>query len=84
MWFNGMSTRSTIHQRCVKEQVPKNYIDFSYPFCLEELDVIASGDEDKYNNEVDPRTIPLRPGILIPREQHPVDTNAPSGLEWYT
>ena len=54
---------------------------FRYPFCLEELAVIASGDEDKYNKEVDPRTLPLRPGILIPREQHLVDTNAPSGLD---
>ena len=84
MCFKMMSTRSAIHQHCVKEHIPKDYIDFRYPFCLEELAVIASGDEDKYNNEVDPRTLPLQPGILIPREQHPVDSNAPSGLEWYT
>ena len=26
----------------------------------------------------------MRLGILILREQHPVDTNTPSGLDWYT
>ena len=46
--------------------------------------MIASRDEDKYNAEVDPRNLSLRPSILLPRESLPVNTDTPSGLEWYT
>ena len=54
-----MSTRSAIHQHCIKEHVPNDYVNFRYPFHLEVLAVNASGDKDKYNYEVDPRTLPL-------------------------
>ena len=61
-----------------------DYVDFRYPFHLGEWAIIASGGKDKYNDEVDPRTLPLRSGILILRKQYPVDTNTQSGLESYT
>ena len=64
------ATRSAIRQHCVQEHVPRDYVDFRYPLHLGELAIITSGDEDKYKDEFDPRILPLRPGILILREQH--------------
>ena len=58
-------------------------MDFRYPFKEHEIAIITSGDEDCYNKEVDPRNLPLRPGILIPREVQLIEGNTPSGLEWY-
>ena len=57
-------------------------MDLRCPFLQDKLAVIACGDEDRYNTEVNPRTLPLQPGILLTREQHSVDTNPPLGLEW--
>ena len=79
-----MKTRAAIYQHCAKNHIPKEYIDLRCPFLQDKLAVIACGDKDRYNAEVNPRTLPLRPGILLPREQHPVDNNIPLGLEWYT
>ena len=43
----------------------------------------ASGDEDRYNNKVRPRTLPLRYGICILREPLPNDLDGAAGLNWY-
>ena len=59
MCFKEMSTRSGIRQHCVQEHVPRCYVNFRYPFQQEELAIIASGDEDKYKDKVDPRSLPL-------------------------
>ena len=69
MSLKEMCTRSATCRHCIQEHVPRDYVDFRYPFHLGELAIIPSGDEDKYNDEVNPRTPPLRPGILILREQ---------------
>ena len=76
--------RAGIYQHCAKNHIPKEYVNLRYPFLEDELAVITSRNEDKYNSEVNPRNLPLQPGILLPREHLPVDTNTPSGLEWYT
>ena len=81
MCFVGMKTRAAIYQHCAKSHIPKEYVDLRYPFSKEELAVIASRDEDKYNTEFNPRNLPLRPGILLPHEHLPVDIDTPSGLE---
>ena len=52
MCFKEMPLRSGVRLHCVKENVPRNYVDFRYPFYAEELEVIASGNEDRYNDEV--------------------------------
>ena len=67
MCFVEMRTRAAIYQHCAKRHIQKEYVDLCYPFHEEELSVIASKDEDKFNTEVDPRNLPLRPGILLPR-----------------
>jgi hypothetical protein len=84
MCFTEMKTKAAIHQHCAKNHIPKEYVDLRCPFLQDKLAIIACGDKDRYNAEVNPRTLPLRPGILLPWEQHPVDTNTQSGLEWYT
>ena len=84
MCFVEMRTRAAIYQHCAKRHIPVEYVDLHYPFHEEEIAVIASRDKDKYNADVDPRNLPLRPGILLPREYQPVDIDTPSGLEWYT
>ena len=82
--FVKMRTRAAIYQHCAQKHILKEYVHLRYPFQEGEIAVITSGDEDMYNKYVDPRNLPLRPGILLPREYQPVDSNTPSGLEWYT
>ena len=84
MCFHQMRNRAAIYQHCAQKYIPKEYIDLRYLFQEGEIAVITSGDEDRYNKDVDPRNLLLRPGILLPREYQPVDSNTPSGLEWYT
>ena len=74
-----------MYQHCSQIHIPKEYMDFRYPFTFkeQEITIISSGDGDCYNKDVDPRNSPLRPGILIPRELQLTDGNTPSGLEWY-
>ena len=74
MCFKEMPSRSDIRLHCAEEHVPRNYIDFRYLFR-------ASGYED--NDEMDPRSLPLRPGILILWEPQPIDADTPSGLDQY-
>ena len=83
MCFIEMKNRAVIYQHCSQKHIPKDYVDLRYPFKVEEMAIITSGDEDRYDKDVDPRNLPLRPGILIPRDHQPVDGNTPSGLEWY-
>ena len=84
MCFIEMKNRAAIYQHCSQKHIPKDYVDLRYPFKVEEIAIITSGDEDRYNKDVDPRNLPLRPGILIPRDHLPVDGNTPSGPKWYT
>ena len=84
MCFVEMRTRAAIYQHCAQKHIPKEYVDLRFRFQEGEIAVITSGEEDRYNKDVDPRNLPLRPGILLPREYQPVDSNIPSGLEWYT
>ena len=84
MCFIEMRKRALIYQHCAKLHIPKEYVDLCYPFQEEEIAVIASRDEDKCNTDVDPRNLPLRPGIMLPRDHQSVDIDTLSGLEWYT
>ena len=84
MCFLEMRTRAAIYHHCAQKHIPKYYLNLRYPFQEGEIAVITSGDEDRNNKDVDPRNLPLQPGILLPREHQPVDSNTPSGLEWYT
>ena len=45
--------------RAVINHIPKEYVDLRCPFLQDKLAVIACGDEDRYNAEVNPRTLPL-------------------------
>ena len=83
MCFIETRTRAKMYRHCSQTHIPKEYVDFRYPFKEHEIAIITSGDEDRYNKDVNPRNLPLRPGILIPREVQPIDGNTPSGLEWY-
>ena len=72
-----------MYQHCSQNHIPKEYVEFRYPFKEEEIEIITSGDEDCYNKDIDPRNLPLRPGILIPQELQLTDGKTPSGLGWY-
>ena len=76
-------TRVDMYRHCSQTHIPKEYVDFRYPFKEHEIAIITSGDEDCYNKDVDPRNSLLRPGILIPRKVQPIDGNTRSGLELY-
>ena len=82
MCFVEKRTRASIYQHCSQTHIPKEYVDLRYPFNEQEIAIISSGDEDRYNKDVNPRNSPLRPGILITSKVQPIDGNTPSGLEW--
>ena len=63
--------------------IPQEHVDYRYPLSQSDLRVIASRDEDRYNNEVRPRTLPLRDGICILREPLLNDPDGAAGLNWY-
>ena len=83
MCFIETRTRAEMYRHCSQTHIPKEYVDFRYPFKEHEIAIITVEDEDRYNKDVDPRNSPLRPSILIPREVHPIDGSTPSDLEWY-
>ena len=66
MCFIKMKTKAAMYQHCSQNHIPKEYVDFRYPFKVKEIAIITSGDEDCYNKDVDPRNSSLRLGILIP------------------
>ena len=53
-----MATRVMIRQHCSNQQVLKEDVDLRYPFISDELEFIASKDEDRYPPEVHPKTFP--------------------------
>ena len=59
MCFIEMKNRAAIYQHCSQKHIPKEYGNLRYPFKVEEIAVITSGDKDRYNKDVDPRTLPL-------------------------
>ena len=78
MCFIDMRTRAAMYQHGSQNHIPKKYVDFRYPFKVEEIAIITSGDKDRNNKDVDPRNSPLRPGILIPKELQLTEGNTPS------
>ena len=66
--FTKRSKSTEIRQHGFNAHLPQEHVDYRYPFSQTELGVIASRDEDRYNREVRPRTLPLRDGICILRE----------------
>ena len=57
--------------------LPKFHVEYRYPFTSEELEVVATRHEEKYNKIVKPRTLPLQQGIYILRELPASDPLAP-------
>ena len=81
--FLKRGTRVEMHQHGFSCHLPQEHVDFRYSFSPSELEVIASRDEDRYNREESPRTLPLQDGICILRELLPSDPNGATGLSWY-
>ena len=44
-----MGARVAIRKHSFNSHLPKEHIDYRYPFTTEELEVVASRDEDRYN-----------------------------------
>ena len=82
--FIRKSTRIEIRQHGFDVHIPQEHVDYRYPFSQAHLRVIASRDEDKYNNEVRPRTLPLTDGICNLREPLSNDPDGAAGLNWYS
>ena len=63
--FTKISKSTEIRQHGFDAHIPKEHVDYKYPFSQADLRIIALTDKDHYNNEVRPRTLPLRDGICI-------------------
>ena len=59
-------------------------MEYRYPFSPSQLLVIFARDEDRYNQEVRPRNLPLKDGICILREPPVNDPDGAAGLNWYS
>ena len=57
--FLKRSTIVEMRQHGFSCHLPQEHVNFRYPLSPSELEVIASRDEDRYNREVRPRTLPL-------------------------
>ena len=79
------STPSAVETRkhASRIHVPKNHVDYCYPFTSDELEVVAAKDEDKYNNVIKPRLLPLRPGYFALRVRPSFNPTGTLGLNWY-
>ena len=53
MCFIETRTRASMYQHCSQTNIPKQYVDLQYPFKEHEIAIITSGDEDRYNKDVD-------------------------------
>ena len=60
------------------------HVEYRYPFTQQQLLVIFTRDEDRYNQEVRPRSLPLKDGICILREPPGNDPDGAAGLNWYS
>ena len=81
--FSRRSTSTEIRQHGFDDHIPQEHVEYKYPFSQSHLRVIASKNEDRYNNEVRPRALPLRDGICILKEPLLNDPDGASGLNWY-
>ena len=72
-----------VRNHSFQSHLPREHVNHRYPFTSEELEVVASGDKDRYNTEVQPRNLPLRPGICILREFLPSVSDGATGLNGY-
>ena len=81
--FITKSTRTEICHHGFDVHILQEHVDYRYPFSQADLRVIASRDKDKYNDEVRPRTLPLKDGIRILREPLSNDPDGAAGLNWY-
>ena len=61
--FTKRSKSTEMRQHRFSAHLPQEHVNYRYPFSQTDLGVIASRDEDCYNKEVCPRTLPLRDGI---------------------
>ena len=82
--FITRPTRADIRQHGFDDHIPQEHVDYRYPFTSAQLLVISARDEDKYNEEVRPRTLPLMDGICILREPPVNDPDGAAGLNWYS
>ena len=78
--FTKRSKSTEMRQHRFSAHLPQEHVDYRYPFSQTNLGVIASRDEDRYNQEVCPRTLPLRDGICIPQESLLNDPDGAAGL----
>ena len=81
--FTKRSMITEIRQHGFNTHIPQEHVDYRYPFFQSDLRVIPSRDEDRYNDEVRPRTLPLKEGICILREPFLSDPDGAAGLNWY-
>ena len=82
--FVRKASRTEIHKQGFDVHIPQKHVNYRYPFSSAQLWVIAGRDEDRYNNEVRPRTLPLKDGIFILRENPANDPDGAAGLNWYS
>ena len=80
--FTKISKSTEIRQHGFDAHIPKEHVEYRYPFSQADLRIIALTDKDHYNNEVRPRTLPLRDGICILREPLLNDPDGAARLNW--
>ena len=82
--FTRRTTRAGIRRHALDDHIPQAHVEYRYPFTQQQLLVIFTRDEDRYNQEVRPRSLPLKDGICILREPPGNDPDGAAGLNWYS